>query len=99
MHFIGYRIDSELLNRALNKYFGTLTYCADTYNIKITGEQPVTFEAINSNAIVIKSITVDCCYVVIEEEFNDYTYEIDRVAAIYLESIQNFLDTYGELLD
>jgi hypothetical protein len=97
MHFSGYTIDSELLNKALNNYFGNLTYYADTYEVKVTGEQPITFKAIDSKCKVIKTLTIDC-YVVIEEEFNDYTYEIDRWAVISLGNLEDFLKIYGELV-
>lgn len=97
MHFSGYRIDSELLNKALNNFFGNLIYYADTYNVKVVGVQPITFKAIDSQCRVIKTLTIDC-YVVIEEELNDYTYEIDRWAVISLGNLQDFLKIYGELL-
>lgn len=57
----------------------------------------ITFKAIDSQCRVIKTLTIDC-YVVIEEELNDYTYEIDRWAVISLGNLQDFLKIYGELL-
>jgi hypothetical protein len=98
MHFVGEEIRSELLRKALNNYFGNLVYYADCYNIKNEGVQPITFKAIDSQCRVVKTLTVDC-HIVIEEEFNDYTYEIDRWAVISLGgNLEDFIKIYGELL-
>jgi hypothetical protein len=97
MHFVGYKMNSELLRKALNNYFDNLVYCADCYNVKVEGVQPITFKAIDSQCRVIKTLTVNC-HIAIEEEFNDYTYEIDRWAVISLGNLENFLNTFGELL-
>lgn len=96
MHFVGYAINSELLKKALDNYFGNLTYFADIYNVKAVGVQPITFKALDSQCGVIKALTIDC-YVALEEELNSYTYEIDRWASIFLGNLQDFLKIYGEL--
>jgi hypothetical protein len=90
-------MESALLSKALKKYFNNQQYYADCYDVKVEGIQPITFKQIDQQCRVVKTLTVNC-NIAIEEEFNDYTYEIDRVAAIYLESVQNFIDIYGELL-
>lgn len=98
MYIVGYTIDSELLKKALNKFFNNQQYDADCLNVKAEGVQPITFKRRNSECKIFQAITIDCL-IKIDKEFNEYTYEIGRWAVISLGNLEDFLKKYGELLD
>lgn len=83
MHFMGISLEGEILLLTLKHYFYNVHKCvhynADVYNVTSEGVQNITFYGLDSNMKRIARITLPC-KVVISEEWNDYTYEIERWA-------------------
>jgi hypothetical protein len=94
---IGSTVESDLLIKALKKYFNGQPYFADCCSIEKEGIQPITFKQYDYKGRVVKSLTVHC-NVLIEEVLDEYMDEYDKWAILSIGNLEDFLKIYGELV-